>query len=210
MEHSVHMHESLRGEAAILTARALGILDGKNIPANPFKDVTENQAAYEAIVKLADKGIVSGFTNDTFKPYETVTRAQVAKYVALAYGYEPTDGITKFPDVNENAALAAYIDVLADAGIIEGKANGNFGYNDALRRADFSGIVNRAEQAKKDNGGQKPAPVKRAVTITADKGNSLVNGDQKTYTVKVTNPVAPDKGVAGVKVNVTFKENLKH
>ena len=197
-----------RGEAAILTARALGILDGKNIPANPFKDVSENQAAYEAIVKLADKGIVSGFTNDTFKPYETVTRAQVAKYVALAYGYEPADGITKFPDVNENSALAPFVDVLADAGIIEGKSNGNFGYNDALRRADFSGIVYRAEQAKKKPD-DKPI-VKSAVTITADddKGNSVTNGDQKKYKIKVTNPVAPDKPVAGVKVNITFKENL--
>lgn len=193
-----------RGEAAIMTARALGILDGKNIPANPFKDVSENQVAYEAIVKLAKKGIVSGFTNDTFKPYETVTRGQVAKYVALAYGYEPADGITKFPDVNENAALAPYVDILADAGIIEGKANGNFGYNDALRRADFSGIVHRAEQAK-----IKP-DVKKAVKITAadDKGNKLTNGDSKTYTVKVTNPNAPDQPVAGATVNITFKENL--
>ncbi|WP_071393423.1 S-layer homology domain-containing protein [Bacillus tuaregi] len=196
-----------RGEAAIMVARAIGILDGKNIPANPFKDVSENQVAYEAIVKLADRGIVSGFTSDTFKPYDKVTRAQVAKYVALAYGYEPADGITKFPDVNENAALAAYVDVLADAGIIQGKANGNFGYNDALRRADFSGIVFRAEEAKKKPD-EKPV-VKNPITLEAadNKGNKLKNGEKKTFTATITNPVS-GKPVPNAAVNVTFAENI--
>ncbi|WP_338449653.1 S-layer homology domain-containing protein [Niallia oryzisoli] len=204
-----------RGEAAIIVARALGLLDGKNIPSNPFSDVSENQAAYEAIVKLADKGIVSGFNDDTFRPYDKVTKAQAAKYIALAYGYEPADGITKFPDVNENSALAAYVDVLADHNIVAGKANGNFGYGDNLRRGDFAGIIYRAEIAKEPGTGNpgdpiKPTPNANPITITEASntpGNSLTNGSEKTYQVKVVNPNSK-LPVENVTVNVTFLENI--
>ena len=41
-----------------------------------------------------------------------------------------------------------------------------------------------------------------------DQGNSLTNGDKKTYTVTVINPVSK-KPVENVTLNVTFKENLE-
>ena len=77
-----------------------------------------------------------------------ITRAQVAKYVANAYDLPVADGITKFTDVNKNAALAQFVDALADAGIVKGKADGTFGYSDILKREDFAAIVYRAINAK--------------------------------------------------------------
>jgi len=198
--------ELTRAEAAIIVARSLGLLDGKNIPANPFNDVSENQAAYEAIVKLANKGIIDGYGNGNFGPYDKVTRAQIAKYIVNALDLPLGDGITKFTDVNKNATLAQFVDALADAGIAEGKADGTFGYFDNLRRGDFAAFVYRALEVKKDPG---KTPIKVSpLTITGDnQGNKLANGQSKLYTVKVVNPVS-GKPLEGVKVNVTFEENV--
>lgn len=134
-----------RAEGAIMIARALGLLDGKDIPENTFSDVGENSKAYEAIVKLADLNIVSGFGNGIFAPEKEITRGQMAKYIANAYELELGDGKTAFPDVAENAQLAKYVDAIADAGIAGGYENGNFGYNDALKRGDFAKMVYNAE-----------------------------------------------------------------
>ncbi|WP_338449580.1 S-layer homology domain-containing protein [Niallia oryzisoli] len=138
-----------RAEGAIMIARALGLLDGKNIPDNTFSDVGENSKAYEAIVKLADLNIVSGFGDGIFAPNEKITRGQMAKYIANAYGLELGDGKTEFPDVAENAKLAQYVDAIADAGIASGYEDGRFGYNDQLKRGDFAKMVYNAENLKK-------------------------------------------------------------
>lgn len=139
-----------RAEGAIMIARALGLLDGKNIPENTFSDVGENSKAYEAIVKLADLNIVSGFGDGIFAPNEKITRGQMAKYIANAYGLELGDGKTEFPDVAENAKLAQYVDAIADAGIASGYEDGRFGYNDQLKRGDFAKMVYNAETMKKE------------------------------------------------------------
>lgn len=43
-----------------------------------FKDVPETHWAYKAIEELAEKGIINGYEDGTFKPDETVTRAELA------------------------------------------------------------------------------------------------------------------------------------
>lgn len=43
-----------------------------------FKDVPETHWAYKAIEELAEKGIINGYEDGTFKPDEIVTRAELA------------------------------------------------------------------------------------------------------------------------------------
>lgn len=43
-----------------------------------FKDVNTEHWAYEAIEKLAEQGIINGYSDGTFKPDEPVTRAELA------------------------------------------------------------------------------------------------------------------------------------
>ena len=136
-----------RGDAAVMVARTLNLLDGKNIPASGFGDLNNvNNETREAIAKLANAGIVSGFGDGSFRPNETITRAQMAKYIAQAFELPVADGITKFTDVNKNAALAQFVDALSDAGITQGKKDGTFGYHDNLNRGDFSAMIHRASK----------------------------------------------------------------
>lgn len=47
-----------------------------------FKDVKEGFWAKEAIEALAEKGIITGYEDGTFKPNEPITRAEVATIIS--------------------------------------------------------------------------------------------------------------------------------
>lgn len=56
----------------------------------PFSDVQEKNSHYEAIINLAERGIIHGYPDGTFKPNEAVTYAQAAKMIAGVIGMEGT------------------------------------------------------------------------------------------------------------------------
>ena len=47
-----------------------------------FKDVTEKHWAYKAIEEMAEKGIVNGYPDGTFKPDMPISRAEVCSIIA--------------------------------------------------------------------------------------------------------------------------------
>jgi parallel beta-helix repeat protein len=63
-----------------------------------FTDVTGHWAA-GYIAKLADKGVITGFPDKTFRPNEPVTRAQFAVIVTKAFTPAPIRPATVFGDV---------------------------------------------------------------------------------------------------------------
>ena len=64
---------------ALTGAMALGVSAG----AVSFPDVDETTPEGEAIIKLAEMGVLGGFEDGTFRPEATVTRAQFAKIIYL-------------------------------------------------------------------------------------------------------------------------------
>lgn len=191
-----------RGDAAVMVARALGLLEGQAIASSRFSDLDHSNAeTKEAITKLAGLDIISGFDDGTFRPKDNITRAQMAKYITNAFDLPLTDAAPAFPDVAQNSALAPYVTAIAQAGITIGKNNGMFGYHDQLNRGDFAAMIYRAQS--KDI---KPV---NPLSIEGDQqANNLINGSAKTYTVLLTNP-ASGKPVQDAALNITFAENLK-
>lgn len=51
-----------------------------------FKDVPETHWAYKAIKELAEKGIIKGYEDGTFRPNEPVTRAEIATIISRLKG----------------------------------------------------------------------------------------------------------------------------
>ena len=168
-----------RGDAAVMIARVHGLLNGQNIPSTTFKDLhTVNPSAREAICKISALGIVSGYSEESYKPLETVTRGQMARMIVNAFNLPNSEGNMTFPDVPPEAALSTYVATIANAGITVGKADGTFGYGDPQNRGDFAAMIYRAQQYV--------SSIKEEVnpiTIAGDdQGNGLVNGSAKTYT----------------------------
>ena len=78
-------------QKAMGEAIAKGILKTFNIKYKEennmkFKDVPETHWAYKAIEELAEKGILNGYEDGTFKPDNPVTRAEIATIVSRLKG----------------------------------------------------------------------------------------------------------------------------
>jgi N-acetylneuraminic acid mutarotase len=79
-----------------------------------FSDVAVGSTFYDFVRCLACKGIVSGYSDGTFKPGNEITRGQITKIVSNAAGYEdeiPSDRQT-FEDVPPNHPFWLWIERL--------------------------------------------------------------------------------------------------
>ena len=63
---------------AIFASAAMILTTAAIASANPFSDVPASHWAYDTVKKMAEKGIVQGFPNNTFKGEGNVTRYQLA------------------------------------------------------------------------------------------------------------------------------------
>jgi len=84
----------------------------------------------DAVARLGALGIIAGFPDGTYRPEESVTRAQFAKIVVAALGVgeaaQYAAGTTKFTDVPADHWAAGYINVAVDVGVISGYPDGTF------------------------------------------------------------------------------------
>ena len=101
-----------------------------------YSDVEANTTVGEAVGILSNLNILNGFEDGTFKPDDTVTRAQMAAIICRTLGYESqaqsSAGTTIFDDVAADHWAAGYINVAQSLGIINGYGNGNFGPEDQV------------------------------------------------------------------------------
>ncbi len=97
---------------------------------NPFPDVDMANPYYEYILKAKQLGIVSGYEDGNFYPYNLITRGQAAKMLVEAFKPAPTEVQTAlFADVSTDHRFFNYIN---DAVAVEWFK----GYPDGLMRPD--------------------------------------------------------------------------
>ncbi|MBZ4647005.1 MAG: S-layer protein, partial [Clostridia bacterium] len=87
--------------------------------------------SYEtAVARLSALGVITGYADGTFKPDNTITRAEFAAVVVRALGYETAaktaGGATKFSDVAAGHWASGYINLAASLGVINGMPDGTF------------------------------------------------------------------------------------
>ncbi|MFL5732391.1 MAG: S-layer homology domain-containing protein [Chloroflexia bacterium] len=90
-----------------------------------FNDVRPDDYYYEAVRQLSCRGAISGYDDGSFRPYNLVTRGQLAKIVVLGEGWSLyTPGSPTFQDVPADGAFYAYIETAHHRGIISGYSCG--------------------------------------------------------------------------------------
>ncbi len=83
--------------------------------ADGFSDLPQGHWAYGLVSDSVAKGIINGFEDGTFKPDESVTRAQLAKLIALSAKLESRqEGDSGFADVAANDWYYGYIKACQD------------------------------------------------------------------------------------------------
>lgn len=75
---------------SIMTAAMVIPVATENVQAAPvtkitFKDVPKSHWAYESIIQVAERGLVTGYEDGTYKPSAQVTRAEFATFLARVF-----------------------------------------------------------------------------------------------------------------------------
>lgn len=98
---------------------------------------------YEYVSAAKYYGIVGGYSDNTYRPYNNVTRAQIAKMIVNAWDLEEGSLAVNFTDIGGfDAETQEAIAILASNGIVKGYNNGaSYKPNAAVNRAQFAKII---------------------------------------------------------------------
>src|SRR4051812_10296023 len=89
---------------------------------------------------------ISGYSDNTFRPYTDTTRGQLTKIVVLAEGFPiDTTGGPHFTDVPTNNPFYPFVETLYNRGLISGYGDGTFRWGNNITRAQLTKIVVLAE-----------------------------------------------------------------
>lgn len=126
---------NLKKTLAVVLAFAM-ILSMGAISTFAYSDVEAGTKTDEAVTILSNLNILKGYEDGTFKPDETVTRAEMAAIICRTLGYESqaesSKGTTVFNDVAGDHWASGYVNVAQAQGIINGYGNGQFGPEDKV------------------------------------------------------------------------------
>jgi hypothetical protein len=95
-----------------------------------FSDVHPADYFYTPVQYLVSHGVVSGYADCTFRPYNNTTRAQMVKIVTLGFAIPltaPAGGAYTFADTPPSQPFFAYIETAAAHNIVSGYACGGPG-----------------------------------------------------------------------------------
>ena len=112
--------EVTRGEAAAMLGRALNI-DG-NRKNTSFSDVPGSHAFSGYIHELVKQKVISGYSDGTFKPNNTLTRGDMAVLISRAFNFQ-------------SSSVSVATSELMDKGISLGMGDGTFGEKNNINGA---------------------------------------------------------------------------
>jgi hypothetical protein len=107
-----------------------------------YTDIHPSQYFYEAVNWLTCRGIVAGYTDNTFRPFNNATRAQLAKMVVVGEGwqiFEPSQ--PTFSDVGSGDWFYGVVETAAYHGIIVGYGDGAFRPHNNVTRGQLCKII---------------------------------------------------------------------
>ncbi|MDQ0428354.1 N-acetylmuramoyl-L-alanine amidase [Planomicrobium stackebrandtii] len=136
-----------REQAAALIGRAIGL--NKTLRKTKFSDVDPGRYSSGYIQSAVDKGIITGDSDGKFRPYDTMTRGEMAFLLSRAFNYNKTGNVF-FSDIttnNTSTSLYTAVNKIAVAGVSNGTGTGTFSPTKKLIRSEFAAFVARALNA---------------------------------------------------------------
>jgi len=137
-----------------------------------FSDVPATAYFYTPVTYLACHGVISGYADGTFRPYNNTTRGQMVKIVTLGFaipGYIPPGGDNTFADVPPQYVFFGVIETAAHNNIVSGYACGGPGEACDSRNRPFFRPVNNVTRGQ----------LSKIVAVAA--GWVLVNPPNQTF-----------------------------
>jgi len=111
-----------------------------------FIDVQASDYFYEAVRHLYCNGAISGYSDNTFRPYNNTTRGQLSKIIVLSKGWpiDTTNG-PHFNDVPQDHPFYLYIETAFNHAIIIGYPDGTYRPENNITRAQLCKVIVTAQ-----------------------------------------------------------------
>lgn len=111
-------------------------------PQPAYPDLASVPWAQEAIGILSERGIVSGYEDNTFRPEQSITREEFVKLVVLQMyaGELDPNAVPTYLDA-QNGWYSPYLALAENKGIIRGTGDGLFGVAGPITRQDMAVIL---------------------------------------------------------------------
>ncbi|WP_239004736.1 amidase family protein [Paenibacillus tepidiphilus] len=103
---------------------------------------TINHWAKASIDALIAKGLLTGYTDGTFRPDSGLTRAEAIKVITTYLGLEGR--VSSFTDVAATHWANAYIGAAAGSGLMNGYGDGTFRPDEKISRGELAALIARA------------------------------------------------------------------
>ncbi|MGA3599260.1 S-layer homology domain-containing protein [Lysinibacillus agricola] len=111
---------------------------------NPFKDIISSHPCYDILHEMRDQGIITGYGDGTFRPYEKISRQHAAVLIQRVKTLTPKVGVKAYKDVPKTHPYYDAIMQVQQTGLIKADANGNFNPNKDLTRGEMALILANA------------------------------------------------------------------
>ena len=138
-----------RAEVTTMFARLLTEqIEADKTYSNTFSDVPKGYWAANYIGYMQQFGIITGYSDGSFRPDAPVTRAEFA---AIASRFEKlTEGSKSFADVPDTYWAARYISFAATRGWVTGYSDGTFKPENTITRAEVAAVTCRLLERSAD------------------------------------------------------------
>ncbi|CAK4852139.1 unnamed protein product [Aphanomyces euteiches] len=120
---------------------SFGVAFGAPASATAASDIKSHWAETQ-ITAWVDKGIIKGYEDGSFKPDNTITRAEFMALINRSFGFTEVAAIS-FSDVAASNWAYAEAAKAVKAGYITGYADGTIGASKAISRQEVAVIVDR-------------------------------------------------------------------
>ncbi|MEJ8303562.1 S-layer homology domain-containing protein [Saccharibacillus sacchari] len=131
-----------RAELAAIVGRITGVTEGTAT----FSDVKSGSWAAEVVGPAAASGVMTGYSDGTFKPNAPITRGELAAALAKLLpqsGLDASQAASGFNDLPAGNWAATAAAELQAAGVVTGYADGSFKPERNVTRAEAVAMINR-------------------------------------------------------------------
>lgn len=169
MRLNLRLKKALAGTAAV-------VMMGAAMPVATYAADYDNHWAQSTIAKWAEKEVIKGYEDGTFKPNNHVTRAEFASIMVRVFGLTDTVDAKAFNDVKTNKWYASDVAKITAAGMMNGYEDNTFKPEQTVTREEAAAIMTRAY-----------ALVAKEGTLNFKDASSIANWAKADVTTLVTN-----------------------
>jgi hypothetical protein len=137
-----------RGSAVKMLVQAFDIpIEASTGSGQHFADVPPDSLYFTYVEAAYKKGLVSGYTDGTFRPEQATTRGALVKMAVVAAGWQPVKPVKPtFTDVGADSPFYPFVEAAVAHGILDNVAapGGPFQADKEATRGESAAIIARA------------------------------------------------------------------